>query len=76
MLPHKNAETWKWKHNEIRAKRSLEAGIWLISSDVTGERDDCISYGPTVLINPQGVVVNQVPLMSEGLLIQEIAPGF
>lgn len=72
MMPLKHAEKWKYKHNEGRAKRSLEAGIWLISSDVTGERDGSISYGPTALINPEGLVIKQVPLLEEGLLIQRI----
>ncbi|MCB0712601.1 MAG: carbon-nitrogen hydrolase family protein [Ignavibacteriae bacterium] len=72
MLRYQNAEVWKEKHNEIRAQRSVEGGVWLLSSDVTGERDGRISYGPTALIDPQGSVVAQVPLGREGLLIQEI----
>ncbi len=72
MMPRKNADKWKYKHNEIRAKRSVEAGVWLISSDVTGEMGDCISYGPTAIINQKGIVAKQVPLMEQGLLIYDI----
>ncbi|MFH1300232.1 MAG: carbon-nitrogen hydrolase family protein [Planctomycetota bacterium] len=72
MLHPENAETWKEKHNAIRAERTRESGLWLLSSDVTGERDGQISYGPTAAIDPGGVVVSQVPLMQEGLLVQEI----
>tara|TARA_R110002095_G_scaffold215691_3_gene210619 strand:+ start:19976 stop:20713 length:738 start_codon:yes stop_codon:yes gene_type:complete len=72
MLHPENAETWKEKHNAIRAERARETGLWLLSSDVTGERDGQISYGPTALIDPGGEVVSQVPLMEEGLLVQEI----
>ena len=72
MMPLKNAERWKLKHNETRAQRSIETGLWLISSDVTGEKNGRVSYGPTAVINPDGVVVGQVPLMEEGLVFQEI----
>lgn len=72
MLHPENAETWKEKHNAIRAERTRETGLWLLSSDVTGERDGQISYGPTAVIDPGGEVVSQVPLMEEGLLMQEI----
>ncbi len=74
MMHRENAEELKFKHNEIRAKRSIEAGIWMISSDVTGEWDDRISYGPTALINREGVVVAQIPLLEQGLLVHEIEP--
>ena len=72
MLHPENAETWKEKHNAIRAERTRETGLWLLSSDVTGERDGQISYGPTAVIDPGGEVVSQVPLMQEGLLLHEI----
>lgn len=73
MLHPENAETWKEKHNAIRAERARETGLWLLSSDVTGERDGQISYGPTAVIDPGGEVVAQVPLMEEGLLVHEIS---
>lgn len=72
MLPYQHAEKWKYKHNEGRAKRAGESGLWLLSSDVTGERDGCISYGPTALISPAGEVIAQVPLMQEGMIVQDI----
>ena len=75
MLSRKNAEKWKHKHNEIRSKRSIETGLWLLSSDVTGKTESRISYGPTALINRDGVVVSQVPLLESGLLVQEIDVG-
>ena len=69
MLRRKIAEKWKHKHNEIRSKRSAETGLWLLSSDVTGKTDSHISYGPTVLIDQDGIVVGQVPLLESGLLV-------
>ena len=72
MLSRANAELWKDRHNPIRADRCRESGLWLVSSDVTGERDGRISYGPTAVIDPDGRVVEQLPLMAEGLLIVDI----
>jgi 5-aminopentanamidase len=72
MMRYENAEKWKGKHNESRIERAKEGNIWLISSDVTGERDGRISYGPTALINTHGEIVAQVPLLQEGMILQKI----
>lgn len=72
MLHPENAEWWKHRHNAIRAERTRETGLWLLSADVTGKRNGQIAYGPTALIDPGGTIVAQVPLMEEGLLVQEI----
>jgi 5-aminopentanamidase len=72
MMRYEIAEKWKHKHNEVRAQRAVESGMWLISSDVTGEKEGRISYGPTAVINPRGKVVAQVPLLHEGLTVWEI----
>lgn len=73
MLSYGNAEKWKPKHNTIRAERTVETGLWLISADVTGEREGQISYGPTALIDSQGTIVTQVPLLEEGMIVHEIS---
>jgi predicted amidohydrolase len=73
MMKRESAEKWKRRHNEIRADRVKETGMWLVSADVTGERDEShIGYGPTAVINPAGEVVAQVPLMETGMVIAEI----
>jgi predicted amidohydrolase len=72
MLPSESAEHWKWKHNELRCERAREANVWLVSADVTGERDGRISYGPTAVIAPSGKVLAQVPLLAEGFALAEI----
>ncbi len=61
MFSSVRAEQWKHVHNEIRAERAKETGLWLLSSDVTGARDGKVSYGPTALIDPNGDVADQVP---------------
>jgi 5-aminopentanamidase len=73
MLRRETAEKWKDKHNEIRAQRALESKLWLISSDVTGEKDGRVSYGPTAAISPEGKVIAQVPLLQEGMILQKIS---
>jgi 5-aminopentanamidase len=72
MLRRENAEKWKPLHNAMGSERAREAGAWLLSSDVMGEREGRIAYGPTALIDPHGAVVEQVPLMTEGLLIADV----
>jgi len=71
LLRPTTAEEWKLRHNQIRSERAREARVWILSSDVTGEHEGRISYGPTALIDPEGTVVAQVPLMTTGLLVVE-----
>ncbi|TAU76672.1 carbon-nitrogen hydrolase family protein [Rhizobium ruizarguesonis] len=69
MMPREKAEIFKQLHNAVRAERCRETGLWLISSDVTGERDGRIAWGPTAVLNPEGQVVAQLPLEEPGLLV-------
>lgn len=75
MLRRESAEKWKHLHNAVRAERAREASVWILSSDVTGEQGPRIAYGPTALIDPSGTVIDQVPLLTEGLLIAEVPPA-
>ena len=72
MMGRDKSEAFKHIHNEVRALRTKESGLWLISSDVRGERDNRVSYGPTAVINPDGVVVAQVSLLETGMVRAEI----
>jgi hypothetical protein len=82
MLRPETAELWKHRHSEIRRQRARDASVWIISSDVTGEHDGRISYGPTEVIDAGGMVVDQVPLMTTGMIVVEFcatersAPSF
>lgn len=69
MLPRKAACEWKAKHNAVRGQRCRETGLWLMSADVTGERDGWVGWGPTAVLNPAGEVVAQLPLNAPGLLV-------
>ena len=76
MMRLQAAEEWRRRHNEIRAERVRETGMWLVSADVTGSRDvSRIGYGPTCVMNPRGEVVAQVPTMSVGMVVAEIGPA-
>jgi predicted amidohydrolase len=66
------AEALKDVHNSVRGERCRETGLWLVSADVTGERDGRISLGPTAVLNPAGDVVAQLPLGKTGLLLFDI----
>ena len=69
MMRRKAAAEWKLRHNQIRAERVRETGMWLVSADVTGERGrDYVGYGPTSVMNPTAEVVAQVPLLTIGMV--------
>jgi predicted amidohydrolase len=72
MHRRKTAEALKHVHNSVRGERCRETGLWLVSADVTGERDGHISWGPTAVLNPAGEVVAQLPLEKTGLLLFDI----
>ena len=72
MCCRKTAEALKNVHNSVRSERCRETGLWLVSADVTGERDGRISWGPTAVLNPAGEVVAQLPLEKTGLLVFDI----
>ena len=72
MLPRAKAEIYRDIHNAERAKRCRETGLWLASSDVTGERGDMVSWGPGAIITPAGEVAAQLPLDEAGLLTFDV----
>lgn len=72
MLPLSKADAFREVHNAQRANRCRETGLWLISSDVTGERDGMVSWGPSAVLSPTGEVVAQLPLDQPGLLTFDI----
>jgi predicted amidohydrolase len=72
MHRRKTSEAFKDVHNSARGERCRETGLWLVSADVTGERDGRISWGPTAVLNPTGEVVAQLPLEKTGLLVFDV----
>jgi predicted amidohydrolase len=75
MMKRQAADTWRCRHNVIRADRVRETSMWLVSADVTGSRDeDRVAYGPTSVMNPDAEVVAQVPAMAVGMVVADINP--
>lgn len=72
MMRRPSAEAFKTVHNAVRGERCRETGLWLISADVTGERDGRIAWGPTAVLDPNGRVVRQLPLDAPGLLLFDL----
>jgi len=72
MCRRQTAEALKDVHNSVRCERCRETGLWLVSTDVTGEREGRVAWGPTAVINPAGEVVAQLPLEQVGLLVFDI----
>jgi predicted amidohydrolase len=72
MCRRETAEALKDTHNAVRGKRCRETGLWLVSADVTGEREGRVAWGPTAVLNPAGEVVAQLPLERTGLLVFDI----
>lgn len=72
MMPRQRAEMYRDVHNAARGDRCRETGLWLISSDVTGERDGRIAWGPTAVLDPDGQVMAQLPLDELGLLVFDL----
>lgn len=66
MLPREVAEQWKDRHGVLRSERAREHGLWVVTSEVTGERDGWIACAPTAIIDSKGSVVAQVPKLEEG----------
>jgi predicted amidohydrolase len=72
MLSRKTAEAYKDLHNAVRGDRCRETGLWLVSADVTGERQGRVSFGPTAVLDPTGQVAAQLPLGEPGLLVFDL----
>jgi predicted amidohydrolase len=72
MMRRESAELFKDQHNVVRGARCRETGLWLVSSDVTGERDGRVAWGPTAVLDPTGAVVAQLPLGQPGLLFFDL----
>lgn len=72
MMRRDKAEEFKDLHNAARGERCRETGLWLLSADVTGEREGRVAWGPTAVLNPEGRVLAQLPLGEPGLLIFDV----
>jgi predicted amidohydrolase len=75
MMGRDKAFHWQHRHNQIRVRRVRETGMWLVSADVTGDRDGTrLGLGPTCVIDPSGTVLDQVPAGTTGMAVADIGP--
>lgn len=72
MMRKDRSDAFRDMHNAVRGERCRETGVWLLSADVTGASNGRVSLGPTALLNPDGQVVEQLPLGAPGLLVVDI----
>ena len=72
MLPRAIAEKYRDVHHAVRAERCRETGLWMLSSDVTGDTPTDIGLGPTAVLNPEGELISQLALGRSGLLIYDL----
>ena len=72
MLRRQTAEKYTPVHNAVRGQRCRETRMWLMSSDVTGDRAGHLALGPTAVLNPKGEVVLQLPLGEVGMLVFDL----
>ena len=76
MHKQKLSEEIRDRHNQLRTLRCRETNMWILSSDVTGKREaeGRVSFGPTAVVDPTGVVVAQADLNQEGMVVYDL-PG-
>lgn len=72
MLPKDIASKWRDKSPENLCLRARETKTWVVSSDVTGRSDDCLSYGCTQIVSPEGESIVSVPEQQEGFVSFQI----
>lgn len=72
MMKRDRADRYRDVHNAVRAERCRETNLCLLSADVTGEREDRVSWGPTALLDQRGEVVAHLPLGQPGVLVADI----
>jgi predicted amidohydrolase len=72
MLEPTTALRWRSTSAANLKSRAVEAGCWVISSDVVGAQGSKQSYGCTCVVRPDGAIVGQVPEETEGVVIQDL----
>ena len=73
MMRRENAVIWRDRHSLIAAERVRETGMWLVRSDVTGDRGDSrTAWGPTCIIDPAGQIVSRVPAGEAGMATADL----
>lgn len=73
MLPNQIAKRWRHRHASILQHRARQAGVWVLSADVTGHRQDQRSYGASIVVDPTGALTGRVAEDTTGIVLTRIA---
>ena len=74
MLPRQKAGRWRQKSVANLIARARQTGCWITSADVIGGTGDSLSYGCTMVVNPDGNIVTCVSEGVEGATVFEMVP--
>jgi 5-aminopentanamidase len=74
MLPRQKAGNWRQKSVANLIDRARQTGCWITSADVIGGTGDSLSYGCTMVVNPDGDIVSCVSEGIEGATVFKMVP--
>jgi predicted amidohydrolase len=57
MMKPATADIWRTRSVENLQARARQTGCWIMSADVTGSHDRKLSYGATMIVDPDGEIV-------------------
>jgi predicted amidohydrolase len=72
MLKPETAAKWRSRSVENLQARARQTGCWIMSADVTGQHDGLVSYGCTMVVRPDGVIVARATESEEGLAVFDL----
>jgi 5-aminopentanamidase len=72
MLKRQIAGRWRQKSVANLIARARQTGCWVTSADVVGGTGDSLSYGCTMVVNPDGNIVSRVSEGIEGTTVFEM----
>jgi predicted amidohydrolase len=66
------AEAWRTRSVENLRRRALETGCWVVSADVAGRQGARLSYGCTMIVRPDGEIVERASEMVEAVILHDL----
>jgi predicted amidohydrolase len=73
VLRPRKAEIWRVRSVENLQACARRTGCWVVSADVAGQGDDCwFSYGCTVIVRPDGMVVSRAAELAEDVAVFDL----
>jgi predicted amidohydrolase len=66
------AEAWRTRSVENLRQRALETGCWVVAADATGRQGDRLSFGCTIIVRPDGEIVERAAEMVETVILHDL----